>query len=103
MAKGISGWSTDDLKDFLRCHHFSFHKPLGGSHESWVSQDSLFVVEANITHGTYPERTLETMIVNSGIDKKHWKLWTTLSSRDKKKATCCKKMKEMAGGEVKKE
>ncbi|MEK7558344.1 MAG: hypothetical protein AAB507_00780 [Patescibacteria group bacterium] len=94
MAKGISGWTTDDLLSFLESHNFYFHKELGGSHQAWISQDNLSVVEVNTTYGTYPERTLETMITNSNIDKKHWRLWTTLGSRDKKKATCCDKIKK---------
>ena len=90
MAKGISGWTVDDLKSFLKAHEFSFSQELGGSHESWISKDSKYVIEVNITKATYPERTLETMISNSGLEKKHWKLWTTLGSANKKKAACCK-------------
>lgn len=91
MPRGISGWTTDDLYLFLKAHDFSFYKTLNGSHESWISRDSLFVIEVNITHGTYPERTLETMISNSGLDKEHWKKWITQSPQGKKKASCCKK------------
>ena len=90
MARGIMNWSYDDLKEFIGLHGFFFSKELDGSHEAWIDTDGSHTVEVNVSKKPFLPRTLETMISNSGIDKEHWKKWTTLNSSQKKKNLCCK-------------
>lgn len=89
MARGIDGWSYRNVIDFITSHGFYFFEEMDGSHESWISPDERYIVEINKTKKEYPPRTLETMIGNSGLDKKHWRKWTTLSKGQQKKKICC--------------
>jgi predicted RNA binding protein YcfA (HicA-like mRNA interferase family) len=43
-----------------------------GSHEFWINNEKNKVINVNRTNGTYPIKTLETMIAQSGIPKKEW-------------------------------
>ena len=89
MPRGISNWTYKDVKKFLKYHNFSFFKEGEGSHEQWLSRDEKYIVDVNFITGSksYPDRTLETMISNSGpeLDKKHWKKWSNTGGH------CCKK------------
>lgn len=89
MAKGISNWSHDDVVEFLKYHKFFFGNELGGSHYTWISENRKFIVDVNRTKSSYPELTILTMIANSGLDKEHWRKWTTLNKNLKKKLVCC--------------
>ena len=86
MPKGISNWGYKHVTSFLKEHDFAFYKTMPGSHEQWLSDDKRYIVDVNFIQGnkTYPERTMETMISNSGIDKKHWKKWSNTGGY------CCK-------------
>ena len=77
MARGLSNWSYKDVTAFLKEHGFEFLEYRKGSHEAWLNRETSAVVEINV-HGTksFVERTLETMIRQSKIDKKVWRKWT---------------------------
>lgn len=100
MANGLNNWSHDDVLEFLHYHGFHYGGELGGSHSTRISEDGKFVVDINLTKSSYPIRTLETMIVNSGIGKEHWKHWTTLNKSLKKKLACCKNSEKPIPGDV---
>lgn len=78
MARGLRNWTFEDVVGFLKDHNFYLSEYGTGSHYvHYVSQDGKNTVEINrITKDkSYPIRTLETMIQNSGIDKKEWRKW----------------------------
>lgn len=77
MARGISNWTYKEVIEFLKENGFSYLESRKGSHEAWLCVKTNAIVEVNF-HGnnhTYPERTLETMIRQSQIDKKTWRKW----------------------------
>jgi len=75
MPNGLRNWTYKDVISFLKRKGFKFLQEREGSHEAWISQDKKFVVEVNFIQGkkSYPPRTLETMIRQSGISKKEWR------------------------------
>lgn len=77
MPRGISNWTYKDVVAFLKDHGFSFYKTLLGSHEQWLSENGKYIVDVNFIQGneSYPERTLESMIRDSGLAKKAWRDW----------------------------
>ena len=77
MPHDLWNWSYRDVKDFLGENGFVFYKEKDGSHEAWIDSTSTHVVEINKIKNSdsYIIRTLETMIRQSGIDKKAWKKW----------------------------
>jgi len=77
MPKGLNNWGYKDVIRFLREKNFTFYKPLPGSHEQWISSDRRFIVDIDFKKGghSYPPRTLESMIRDSGIPKKEWRDW----------------------------
>ncbi|MFA5013424.1 MAG: hypothetical protein WC520_02550 [Candidatus Paceibacterota bacterium] len=79
MPRGLNNWTYKDVKTFLKEKGFVFYKEKEGSHEAWISVDEKFVVEINFIRGkdSYPPRTLETMIRQSGISKKSWREWSS--------------------------
>lgn len=84
----LDGWKFDEVIEFLKLHDFVFDHDVPGSHEFWVNGSGC-LVNINFTKGEYPSRTLETMIRQSEIDKKHWIKYTTLSPSLRKKKKCC--------------
>ena len=90
MPKGLKNWTYDNVIKFLKAHDFFSYRPKGGSsHTLWLKVDNSAIVEVNKTKKTYPPRTLETMIQQSGIEKDHWKGWADLGCP--KKNRCCEK------------
>lgn len=81
MVNRLNNWTYRDVTDFLKEHDFSFFEPLRGSHESWIklteNGEPDRIVEVNFTHGSYPVRTLKTMIRQSGIDQDEWIKWAS--------------------------
>lgn len=77
MPSGLKNWTCRDVKAFLKERGFYFYEQRKGSHEAWISQDNKYMVEINIITGSesYPPRTLETMIRQSGISKNEWRNW----------------------------
>jgi len=78
MARRLRNWTFKDVVDFLKDHDFYLSEYGSGSHYvHFVSRDKKFTVEVNRIHRgkSYPIRTLETMIQNSGISKKEWIKW----------------------------
>lgn len=78
MARGLRNWNYKDVIKFLKRNDFRFYKEKMGSHEAWIRTNESgtpFIVEVNKLRGgkTYPPRTLETMIRQSGITKKKWR------------------------------
>lgn len=79
MPRGLNNWKYKDVTTFLKEKGFDFYKEKEGSHEAWISNDGKFVVEVNFIKGkdSYPVRTLETMIRQSGILKPMWRKWAS--------------------------
>ena len=77
MPKGLNNWTYRDVTRFLKESGFAFHEEKAGSHEAWANEETTAVVEVNFTHGSYPVRTLETMIRQSKMDKKDWRKWAS--------------------------
>lgn len=77
MPRGLRGWETKHVKKFLREKSFAFCKQKDGSHEAWTGKvgGEDRVVNINVTHKSYPPKTLETMIRQSGIPKDEWRNW----------------------------
>jgi hypothetical protein len=79
MVRRLHNWNYSDVTDFLRENGFSFFKELAGSHEAWIklseNGEPDRIVEVNFTHGSYPVKTLKTMIRQSGIDQDEWITW----------------------------
>ena len=78
MLKGIKNWKYKQVIKFLKDNGFVFSHQLSGSHEKWINKETDCIVEIN-KHGSkeFLPRTLETMIRQSGIDKKTWKKWAS--------------------------
>lgn len=79
MPKGLHNWTYREVTDFLKEKGFTLYNERKGSHEAWISKDEKAVVEVNFIQGneSYPIRTLETMIRQSGLDKKEWRKWAS--------------------------
>ena len=79
MVRRLHNWNYRNVTGFLKKHKFTFYKPLRGSHELWIKRgdegESDRIVEVNFTHGSYPVKTLKTMIQQSTIDQKEWIKW----------------------------
>lgn len=76
MVRRLFNWSYGDVTQFLKGNGFSFQEFLEGSHERWTKRgengEPDRMVEVNMTKTSYPPKTLQTMIRQSGIDKKEW-------------------------------
>jgi hypothetical protein len=81
MTRRIFNWSYRDVTRFLKENGFTFYEFLGGSHERWIKRGAkgeIFkAVEVNMAKGSYPPKTLLTMISQSGIDKEEWAKWSS--------------------------
>ena len=81
MTRRLRNWNYREVIRFLKENGFTFLKELGGSHEAWIklgdNGEPDRIVEVNFTHGSYPVRTLKTMIRQSGIDEKEWIRWAS--------------------------
>jgi len=79
MPRRLRNWNYRNVIDFLKTNDFRFSKPLDGSHERWikVGQDgqSDITVEINFTHSSYPLKTLDRIIRQSGLGKDEWMKW----------------------------
>jgi predicted RNA binding protein YcfA (HicA-like mRNA interferase family) len=76
MPKGLNNWAYKDVVAFLRESGFTFFEEREGSHEAWINSDTQAIVEINYHAAkSFPIRTLETMVRQSKIDKKTWRLW----------------------------
>jgi len=75
MPNGLSNWLERDVVDFLKENGFQFHEPRKGSHYAYINKTTNKIVEISIPKDAYVPRTLETMIRQSGIDKKAWRKW----------------------------
>ena len=71
MPRRLHNWSYNDVTDFLRRNGFVFYKELKGSHEKWIKHGTEEIpnkiVEVNFRHDTYPVKTLQKIIQQSGI------------------------------------
>jgi len=89
--KRLDGWKFTEVIEFVKLHGFIFDHQIPGSHEFWIKEGSTdTMININYTSGTYPIRTLETIIGQSCIEKQHWIKYTELSSSMRKKKLCCK-------------
>ena len=79
MPNGLRNWTYKDVIAFLKQRDFEFSEQKIGSHEHWVSPDKKYVVDVNRITGnaSYPIRTLESIIRDSGIIKKEWRNWNS--------------------------
>ena len=72
MPNRLHNWKYKDVTRFLKEKNFTLIREKKGSHEFWLSEDGQSLVGVNKTKGSYPIRTLETMIRQSDIPKKDW-------------------------------
>ncbi len=78
MPRGLSNWTYKNVVNFITERGFVFYKQIGGSHEYWINELTGCVIDINFHGGkSFPERTLETMIRQSKIDKKEWRRWAS--------------------------
>ena len=77
MPNGLNNWTYKDVTRFLKESGFVFDYEKAGSHEAWIKEETSAVVEVNFTSGSYPIRTLETMIRQSKTEKKEWRKWSS--------------------------
>jgi len=77
MPNGLRNWTYRHLTAFLKERGFVLEREKIGSHELWFKREAGedYTVNVNWTTGSYPQRTLETMIRQSGIDKRVWRNW----------------------------
>lgn len=79
VTRNLRNWMYRDVTDFLREHGFSFSKPLKGSHQEWrkpgENGEPDIIVEINISHSSYPVKTLKIFIRHSGINASEWITW----------------------------
>jgi predicted RNA binding protein YcfA (HicA-like mRNA interferase family) len=73
MPRGLKNWKYKDVINFLKKNGFEPDHQITGSHEFWVNKSKENIVNINKSKKPYPQRTLETMIRQSGIDKKEWR------------------------------
>ena len=73
MPNGLKNWRYKDVTNFLKKNGFELDHQIPGSHEFWIDASKENVVNVNKPKKTYPQRTLETIIRQSGIDKKKWR------------------------------
>ena len=82
MPRGIHNWTYRDLRKFLKDYGFEYSqiRSPDGSHRYFFKKTPKgeFVVDAQYLTGkeSYPPKTMETMIEQSGISKKEWINWT---------------------------
>jgi predicted RNA binding protein YcfA (HicA-like mRNA interferase family) len=77
MPNGLSNWSEKDVNNFLKEKGFIFYEERKGSHYALINYRTEAIVEINLNKGSYPIRTLETMIRQSKIQKKEWRKWAS--------------------------
>jgi predicted RNA binding protein YcfA (HicA-like mRNA interferase family) len=77
MPRGLDNWSYKNVCEFLKEKGFSFLEYKKGSHEAWLNRETNAIVDIDFhASKSFPIRTLETMIRQSGIAKKVWYEWT---------------------------
>lgn len=76
MTRRLHNWTYRDVTRSLKENGFGFSEELEGSHEAWIKlgeeNEPDRVVEVNLTHGSYPPKTLKIMISQSGIAQDEW-------------------------------
>lgn len=81
MPHGLRNWVYKDVIKFLKAHGFLFSQELEGSHEAWINTNveppAIVDVDRKNSSHSYPPRTLESMIADSGLDKKAWREWAS--------------------------
>jgi predicted RNA binding protein YcfA (HicA-like mRNA interferase family) len=79
MTRRLNNWRYRDVVSFLKENGFELIQELRGSHELWGkpgnSGEKLIIVNVNFTHGSYPPKTLKTMIRQSGLHQRDWLDW----------------------------
>ena len=79
MVRRRHNWTYRDVTGFLKAYGLDYFEALKGSHESWIKLNDNGepdrIVEVNSTHGSYPVKTLKTMIRQSGISEDEWIKW----------------------------
>jgi len=79
MTRKLHNWSYRDVTDFLKDNGFSFFEELKGSRQAWIKlQDGGEpdrIVEISFRQGNYTERTMKSIIRQSGIAESEWIEW----------------------------
>jgi hypothetical protein len=79
MTRKLHNWSYQDVTNFLKKNGFSFFEELKGSRQAWIKlQDGGEpdrIVEITFRHGDYSERTMKSIIRQSGIPEGDWTEW----------------------------
>mgnify|MGYP001616859015 CR=1 FL=1 len=76
MPNGLLNWCYKDVVEFLKTRGFVFKENRKGSHETWINFQTQAIVDV-MFHGqnSIAPKTLESMIRQSGLDKKVWREW----------------------------
>ncbi len=76
MPRGLQGWKFNEVIQFLKKNGFELHRKSKGSHFHYkkvTKNKSYLVTVASHRSKTIPAGTLNSIIRQSGIDKKYWR------------------------------
>jgi hypothetical protein len=76
MTRKLNNWSYQHVTDFLKENGFSFFEELKGSRQAWIKLQEGGeldrIVEITFRRGNYPQRTIKSIIRQSGIAEGDW-------------------------------
>ena len=79
MPRKLNNWSYESVTNFLEEHSFSFYEDLDGRHV-WIKLQGDGapdrIVELRFGTGQYAERTMKSIIRQSGIVESEWLDWS---------------------------
>jgi len=78
MPRKLNNWSYETVIDFLKEHGFSFFEDLDGQHVWMKLQDGGEpdrIVELRFKDDKYTERTMKSIIRQSGMVESEWINW----------------------------
>jgi len=79
MPRKLDNWSYQHATDFLKENGFSFFEELKGARQAWIKLqkggEPDRIVEISFRHGNYTERTMKSIIRQSGIPEGDWTEW----------------------------
>jgi len=80
MTRKFNNWSYQHVTDFLKENGFSFFDELKSSRQAWIKLqeggEPDRIVELSFRHGDYSEKTMKSIIRQSGIVEKDWTEWS---------------------------
>lgn len=75
MPRGLNNWTFFDVVKFLKSHGFVQHSNAKGSHFHYkkvTPERSFLVIVAYHGSKSIPRGTMNSIIRQSGVDKKNW-------------------------------